>query len=178
MIAEPALIDLDVPSERPRRPPSRKISLVAALGMTVFGTAVGGAVATYAAGRTTHVQVVAVAADVSADGTPRVSSADGQVRLGGSLAITNIGASPIDLVGVRLDPARVRFNGSAAPLGTIEPGVTSTVSVVATLTCPDVSAQTWSGNAAVIVAASADRVSVPFDSGPWLQQMMLACLAG
>jgi hypothetical protein len=56
--------------------------------------------------------------------------------------------------------------------------VTSTVGVIATLTCSDVPAQTWSGNAAVIVAASADRVSVPFDGGLWLQQMMLECLAG
>jgi hypothetical protein len=138
---------------------------------------VGGAAATYAARRTTHVQVVAVSADVSADGTPRVWTADGQVRLAGSLTIANVGATPIDLVGVRLDPARAQFNGSIAPPGAIEPGGSSTVSVIATLTCPDVPVQAWSGSTAVIVAASTSRVSIPFDS-LWLLQMMQECHTG
>ncbi|MEV6848277.1 hypothetical protein [Actinoplanes sp. NPDC051411] len=178
MTAEPALIDLDAPSERPRRPPGRKISLVAALGMMVAGAAVGGAAAIYAVRRTTQVRVVTVSATVSADGTPRVWLDDGQVRLAGVLSIANAGATPIDLVSVHLDPAQVQINGSIAPPGAIEPGMTSTVSVIATLTCPDAPAQAWSGTATVIVAASANRVSIPFDSGLWPLRMQKECRTG
>lgn len=144
--------------------------------MMVGGVAVGGVVATYVVRRTSPVQVVTVAAVVSADGTPRVWSADGQVQLAGSLAITNSGASPIDLVGVRLDPAQARINGSIAPPGAIEPGVTSTISVIATLTCPDVPPSSWTGYTAVIVSASAARVPIPFDDSGWVLRMMRECL--
>jgi hypothetical protein len=175
VIEEPALIDLDVPPERPQRSPRRKVSLITALGLMVAGALAGGAGAAYVVHRTEPVRVVAVSADVAANAEPGVAVTDGQARLKGVLTITNTGTTPISVVDVQMDPAQVSINGRA-PRAAIDPGVTAYISATATLTCTR--SRSAMGTYAVTVAVWSERSPIPFDGTPWIWQMWKACPGG
>ena len=175
MPPEPALIDLDVPAERPPRPRRRTVPLAAALAMTVAGAAAGGGVATYVARRPAPLRVAAVSADISAEVRPTASFADGRARLDGFLTIVNRGASPIKIVDVRMEPARTHLNATTATV--IKPGVSRVVSLTATVPCPDSHSMT-SGAPTVIVSVSTARSPVPFDDGEWFMQALRVCQPG
>lgn len=144
----------------------------------VAGGGIGGATATYVAHRTNHLRVATVSAEISLDPTPRVRFTDGQVTLDGSVTITNVGTSPIRVVGLHMDSALASLNGAASS-GAIYPGVASVISATVRMTCSKDLPRTVDSQASMVVSVSVDGESseapVTFDYGDWEMRMLVAC---
>ncbi|NMO50070.1 hypothetical protein HH310_02520 [Actinoplanes sp. TBRC 11911] len=186
MTEESVLIDLDTPPTRTptvaprwRRLADGKMSVLAALGLMIASAGIGAALTV--AYRAHHVRVVSISADVSLDPTPRVTVTDRQVRLDGSVTITNVGTSPISVVGLHMEPALASLNGTASN-GAIYPGVASVISATVRMTCGTYSPPTLNTKASMVVAVSmngdSSETRVTFDYGEWEMRMLLACAHG